>query len=69
MKFFSRSLWWSGSPGCGRPSMKERNSSVVSNSQSPKSLVMRTFAPIIRWLNGVAKPGFQLEGVSVVKST
>ena len=35
------SFSYSGSPGCGRPSMKSRNSSCASSSQSPKSLLIR----------------------------
>src|SRR5437867_7033493 len=69
MKFAFRSRSYSGSPGCGRPSMKDRNSSGSSSNQSPNSLVMRTFRPIMRWLNGVANPGFHRSGDSCVKST
>src|SRR5439155_12668867 len=69
MKFALRSRSYSGSPGWGRPSTKDRNSSGVSSNQSPKSLVMRTFPAIMRWLNGVANPGFHSSGDSWVKST
>src|SRR5437667_4321611 len=69
MKFASRRRSYSGSPGCGRPSRKDRNSSGVSSNQSPRSLVIRTFRPIMRWLKGVANPGFHRSGDSCVKST
>src|SRR5690349_1274646 len=70
MKFERASFSYSGSPGCGRPSMKSRNSSCFSSSQSPRSLLMTILPPITRWLKGTAYSGFQrLGSETTLKST